>query len=93
MNNRVRSGRIKKSGPRRVPVDVATLQPVRRMAGDVVTPAVRAAGSEAMAMVVERRVIAKVEVAAANVREAMSIVLLRIKAQKVLTHYRPAWRC
>ena len=87
------AGRIKKAGPRRAPVSAATLQPVRRMAGERVPPVALATGSVAGAAHLGRREMGSEEVSASNVREAASISLLRVKARTVSAHRRRVWRC
>ena len=55
MYKKVRSGRIRQIGSRRAPIDEATLQPVRRMKGEVGALAARVAVSAVAEVVAELR--------------------------------------
>ena len=93
MENKVKDGRIKKAGPRSAPVNAATLQPVYRMAGERAPPVASATASVAGAVHGVRWDVAIGHVALANIRQATSVSLLRVKARTVSAHYRRAWRC
>ena len=89
---RVAGGRIRKDGPRRAPVDAATLVPVRVMAGErtVVNAEALTTGSG-----VERGECVEVhrdEITVGNVATVSSLSLLRCRANNSRATYERMWR-
>ena len=84
----VAHGRIAKRGPRRAPVDGATLLPLTTTPPGSSDSAARAAD-----VVQGRREITKEQLTLANVRSASSLSLLRVRARNVRATYVRLWRC
>ena len=89
---RVSSGRISKVGPRRAPVDVSTLEPVRRMAGDVMHAVAVAPRVDGEAAGRERGDVHRDEVKIDNVTIVSSLSLLRCWAHNARATYERMWR-
>ena len=84
----VTHGRIAKRGPRRAPIDGATLLPLHSTPAFSADQAARAAEVNQ-----DRRELSKEELTAANVRSATSLSLLRVRARNVRAMYVRLWRC
>ena len=89
---RVRGGRIRKVGPRRAPVDAATLAPVCVMAGERVSADARASASGSAAARSERVDMPREAMEAGNLVGASSLSLLRVWAHNARATYERMWR-
>ena len=86
--DRVAHGRIAKRGPRRPPINGATLLPLNTTPVASSSSAARAADG-----VQERLEISKEELRPSNVRSASTLSLLRVRARNVRALYVRLWRC
>ena len=89
---RVGGGRISKVGPRRAPVDAATLEPVRTMAGERVSAVADASASGGVVSRAERIEMPREAMEVGNLVRATSLSLLRAWAHNARATYERMWR-
>ena len=89
---RLERGRIRKAGPRRAPVDAATLVPVRTMAGERVRADAGASASGSAVARSERIDMPRESMEVGNLVRATSLSLLRAWAHNARATYERMWR-
>ena len=89
---RVGVGRIRKVGPRRAPVDAATLEPVHTMAGERVSVVAGASASGGVVSRAERIEMPREVMEVGNLVRATSLSLLRAWAHNARATYERMWR-
>ena len=89
---RVQGGRIRKVGPRRAPVDAATLEPVCTMAGERVRTDAGASASGIAVARSERVDMPREAMEVGNIVRATSVSLLRAWAHNARATYERMWR-